>query len=235
MKTGNRVLHRAKRALACGLVAAGSVLVGCGGSGSTSGTDAQQTESPASTTSTKRLALHLGAGSYTVSSSRTTLHGTASRGASVAVNGEYVPLHDDRWQLTLSPHVGTNRITVEATMSGHAPVVRSVTITRQPTAAELEGRAVAKREAEVRVSEKRETDARKREAQRESERGAETNANCTNGTYVNAAGNTVCKPENSPTVPAGATARCEDGTYSFSESRSGTCSHHGGVAEWLSP
>ncbi len=57
---------------------------------------------------------------------------------------------------------------------------------------------------------------------------------CTNGTYVNSAGNTVCSPEPSPTVPPGATARCVDGTYSFSESRSGTCSHHGGVAEWLS-
>ena len=35
-------------------------------------------------------------------------------------------------------------------------------------------------------------------------------------------------------VPAGATARCRDGTYSFSQHRSGTCSHHGGVAVWLS-
>jgi len=36
-------------------------------------------------------------------------------------------------------------------------------------------------------------------------------------------------------VPSGATARCRDGTYSFSRHRSGTCSHHGGVATWLSP
>jgi hypothetical protein len=35
-------------------------------------------------------------------------------------------------------------------------------------------------------------------------------------------------------VPPGATARCHDGTYSFSQTRSGTCSHHGGVARWLS-
>ena len=34
---------------------------------------------------------------------------------------------------------------------------------------------------------------------------------------------------------AGATARCRDGTYSFSKHRSGTCSHHGGVAAWLRP
>lgn len=56
---------------------------------------------------------------------------------------------------------------------------------------------------------------------------------CTNGTYVNSAGNTVCSPETSSSVPAGATAQCSDGTYSFSQSRSGTCSHHGGVATWL--
>ncbi len=34
-------------------------------------------------------------------------------------------------------------------------------------------------------------------------------------------------------APTGATARCRDGTYSFSKHRSGTCSHHGGVATWL--
>ncbi len=33
--------------------------------------------------------------------------------------------------------------------------------------------------------------------------------------------------------PPGATAKCRDGTYSFSQHRSGTCSHHGGVAVWL--
>ena len=34
-------------------------------------------------------------------------------------------------------------------------------------------------------------------------------------------------PENQPS------ARCKDGTYSYSKNRSGTCSWHGGVAEWL--
>jgi hypothetical protein len=40
-------------------------------------------------------------------------------------------------------------------------------------------------------------------------------------------------PTPQPKPPAGATARCRDGTYSFSQHRQGTCSHHGGVAEWL--
>lgn len=56
---------------------------------------------------------------------------------------------------------------------------------------------------------------------------------CENGTYVNSAGNTVCSPYSSSSAPAGASAQCSDGTYSFSQSRSGTCSHHGGVATWL--
>jgi hypothetical protein len=35
--------------------------------------------------------------------------------------------------------------------------------------------------------------------------------------------------------PSGATAQCVDGTYSYSQHRSGTCSHHGGVARWIRP
>jgi hypothetical protein len=34
-------------------------------------------------------------------------------------------------------------------------------------------------------------------------------------------------------VQAGASAKCRDGTYSFSQHRRGTCSHHGGVGVWL--
>lgn len=58
-------------------------------------------------------------------------------------------------------------------------------------------------------------------------------ANCTNyGTYENRAGQTVKRPENCSSPPQGATAQCRDGTYSFSRSRRGTCSHHGGVSKW---
>lgn len=59
---------------------------------------------------------------------------------------------------------------------------------------------------------------------------AET-ASCHNGTYVNSAGNTVCRP--SKHNNGNATAMCADGTYSYSQSRRGTCSHHGGVHSWL--
>ena len=35
------------------------------------------------------------------------------------------------------------------------------------------------------------------------------------------------------TDPTGATAKCKDGTYSKSKQHKGACSHHGGVAEFL--
>ena len=56
---------------------------------------------------------------------------------------------------------------------------------------------------------------------------------CSSGTYVNSAGDTVCRPEAASSAPAGATAQCVDGAYSYSQSRRGTCSGHGGVATWL--
>lgn len=53
--------------------------------------------------------------------------------------------------------------------------------------------------------------------------------------YMNSRGEWVPSPirtlDGRP--PEGASAQCRDSTYSFSRSRSGTCSHHGGVARWL--
>lgn len=46
-------------------------------------------------------------------------------------------------------------------------------------------------------------------------------------------GERVRRPVFSRGAPDGATARCRDGSYSFSRHRRGTCSHHGGVAQWL--
>jgi hypothetical protein len=51
--------------------------------------------------------------------------------------------------------------------------------------------------------------------------------------YTNSDGDSVHSPAYSNTVPAGATAQCRDGTYSFSQHHQGTCSHHGGVSGWL--
>jgi len=56
---------------------------------------------------------------------------------------------------------------------------------------------------------------------------------CGADTYVNSRGNCVHRPVHADRAPVGSTAKCRDGTYSFSQSRPGTCSWHGGVAQWL--
>jgi hypothetical protein len=58
------------------------------------------------------------------------------------------------------------------------------------------------------------------------------------GYYRNSLGHEVPRPcgdWHHQAPPSGATARCEDGTYSHSEhpSAPGTCSHHGGVNSYL--
>lgn len=50
--------------------------------------------------------------------------------------------------------------------------------------------------------------------------------------YINVDGVRVPSPVFSTTRPEGSTARCRDGSYSFSQHRRGTCSWHGGVAVW---
>ena len=55
-------------------------------------------------------------------------------------------------------------------------------------------------------------------------------AECGADYYRNSDGNCVHRPSSNP---AGATALCKDGTYSYSQHRSGTCSGHGGVRTWL--
>jgi SH3-like domain-containing protein len=65
------------------------------------------------------------------------------------------------------------------------------------------------------------------------ERPRTTSLPATGRSYVNVDGVRVPSPVFSETKPAGATARCRDGSYSFSQHRRGTCSHHGGVAEWF--
>jgi len=51
--------------------------------------------------------------------------------------------------------------------------------------------------------------------------------------YTNSNGVRVKSPTYYNSAPEGASAECYDGTYSFSQSRRGTCSHHGGVKRWL--
>ena len=62
---------------------------------------------------------------------------------------------------------------------------------------------------------------------------AEARRTCSGEYYRNVNGRCVHRPVQAAHAPVGATAKCRDGTYSFSQHRRGTCSHHGGVAEWL--
>jgi hypothetical protein len=48
--------------------------------------------------------------------------------------------------------------------------------------------------------------------------------------YINVDGDFIKSPGSDP---SGASAKCRDGTYSYSANRRGTCSGHGGVAQWL--
>lgn len=64
-------------------------------------------------------------------------------------------------------------------------------------------------------------------------RSAPEISSCDESSYRNSDGNCIPRPQQAAAAPAGATARCSDGDYSFSQHRRGTCSGHGGVAQWL--
>lgn len=53
------------------------------------------------------------------------------------------------------------------------------------------------------------------------------------GSYVNTAGHVVKRPVLSDEKPVGATGRCTDRYWTFSEQRNGACQGHGGVAVWI--
>jgi hypothetical protein len=54
---------------------------------------------------------------------------------------------------------------------------------------------------------------------------------CNNRYYENSSGHIVHSPS-CGSEHQRQTAVCRDGSVSYSEHHSGTCSHHGGVAEW---
>jgi hypothetical protein len=62
--------------------------------------------------------------------------------------------------------------------------------------------------------------------------GGHSTGPSTGGHYTNVDGVSVHRPMHSGTKPAGACAKCGDGTYSFAQHHRGACSHHGGVAVW---
>jgi hypothetical protein len=234
LRAGRRVTAPS---LAIAAVSLATVFGGCGDTEkATAGTRTTNAAAVAGA-KTPRVALHVSEGSYSLTSSSATIHGTATKGALVTANGRAAAVHQGHWRATLQLHIGDNSVRVIATMPGRTSSTDLISITRHHSPAELEAKArarVLRAEAERRhEAEARDRRERKEHEQQAAQQRRQALSECTNGTYVNTAGNTVCKPVESSTQPAGATAECEDGTYSFSESRSGTCSHHGGVRTWL--
>jgi hypothetical protein len=241
---------RSRATLFGAVMVVAATLAGCGSTGAstTEAASVPSTGQVAATAKAVPVSLRLTRGSYSVSAPGTTISGTATKGASISVNGAKATVHSGHWHDRLHLHIGSNQVRVEASMSGRATTTRVIHVVRHHSTAELEALAHArvlraeaqqKHETEAREHKQAEAEARQRKEHEEAEKReheqAPPPAACPNGTYTNSAGNTVCKPYATPNgeQPAGATAKCEDGTYSFSESRSGTCSHHGGVAEWL--
>jgi hypothetical protein len=215
---------RPKKASIAVLAVAILALGGCGESAD-AGSKGEPSAAGASTAVAHVIApvsLHLDVGSFSSESTSATISGTVTPGSKVTVNHHRASVHGRHWSKTLELHLGDNHVTVRATHSGRRSARKTIIVTREKNSAEAQAEARRREE---------ESEAKKESAP--SSTSGSSSEECTNGTYVNSAGNTVCRPENSPTAPAGATAECEDGTYSFSESRSGTCSHHGGVARWL--
>lgn len=62
---------------------------------------------------------------------------------------------------------------------------------------------------------------------------AEPQRQCLNGSYMASDGRQVCSAVYSAGIPAGATAYCNDGTYSFNRDDTSVCSRHGGVQTTL--
>lgn len=116
--------------------------------GSATATQSASATTPTTTTASPPVALNLATGDYSVTASHTTLRGTVSAGATVTVAGGQAQVRGTHWSHTVALEIGPNSEDVEATMPGHEPASRTITVIRHHTQAELEAKAQAKRAAE---------------------------------------------------------------------------------------
>jgi hypothetical protein len=130
-----------------------------------------------------------------------------------------------------APHPGTGGRSTGTTSTRRANLATCLSGKRSPncnysllTSTELK---------RVRAAEKRESPTAS--AQGAPETTPATSQHAAGHGYINSQGERVPSPTwtKNGKAPAGASARCLDGSYSFSRHHQGTCSHHGGVAQWL--
>jgi hypothetical protein len=171
----------ARVAIVIGAVILLIAIIGAASSGSKTKTtteSAAATSSPTpATPAAPPVALKLDTGDYSMTGSHTTLHGTVTAGAAVTVGEQPAHVHGTHWNKTVALEIGSNAMTVNATMAGHAAATQTITVIRHHNQAELEAQAREKREAEQREKEQRERTERKEREEKEVENATASQQN----------------------------------------------------------
>jgi Host cell surface-exposed lipoprotein/Protein of unknown function (DUF2510)/Glucodextranase, domain B len=157
-----------------------AIIGAAAGSGSKKTTTTASAETSVATPPTPAappVALKLDTGDYSVTSSHTTLHGTTTAGAAVSVDNASAHVHATHWSKTVALEIGSNTMTVEATLSGHESTSKTISVTRHHTQAELEAQAQARKEKEREERAQKEAEERKERAQKEIENATPSQQN----------------------------------------------------------
>jgi hypothetical protein len=142
-----------------------ALVAGCGGNTTTMTKQAAATSPPEPS-----VELHLNQGSFSQTSSQTTLTGTVTPGAALTVNEHPAAVHGSHWHGTVQHlHVDGNTIVVSASLASHQSAEDTITVTRHHTQAELEEIAQARKEREARRKEREEQREREERAHKEVE------------------------------------------------------------------
>ncbi len=146
-------------------------IIGAASSGSKTKTTTQSAAAASSptpaTSAAPPVALKLDTGDYSMTGPHTTIHGTVTAGAAVSVDNASAHVHGTHWSKTVALEIGSNTMTVEATLSGHESTNKTISVTRHHTQAELEAEAQARKEKER--AERQHKEAEEREARAHSE------------------------------------------------------------------
>ena len=158
------------------------VIIGAASSGGSkktqsTGTSTQAIAATSSIPAPPPVALTLATGDYSVTGSHTTLRGTVTAGAAVSVDEQPAQVHGTHWSKTVALQIGSNPMTVGATLSGHEQASQTITVTRHHTQAELEAKAQVRREGEQREKEANERRERAERAQKEVEEASPSQQN----------------------------------------------------------